>query len=225
MSYPINTISHSYLGTSVYSSLREALVTGKLKPDDKLRIRDLAMQLGTSVTPVRDAILQLAKEQALVMKTPKDIRVPVLTQAQYLEIRAIRLELEGLAAETAASKATPQDLKRIEDNINANLDAIHNDDMAEALKLNQAFHFFFAEIAQMPLLRNFLDSLWMRTGPLLALAYDHFSERMAIEHHWEVLTALRNGDGAAAKQAIRTDILDGNQMMLEFIATTEPSDD
>jgi hypothetical protein len=36
-----------------------------------------------------------------------------------------------------------------------------------------------------------------------------------------VLTALKNGDGAAAKQAIRTDILDGNQMMLEFIATTD----
>lgn len=223
MSYPINTISHSSLGTNVYSSLREALITGKLKPDDKLRIRDLALQLGTSVTPVRDAILQLAKEQALVLKTPKDIRVPVLTQAQYLEIRTIRLELEGLAAEIAASKVTPQDLQRIEDNINANLAAIHRGDMVEAIMLNQTFHFFFAEIAQMPLLRNFLDSLWMRTGPLLALAYDHFSERMAIEHHWEVLEALKKGNGAAARQAIRTDILDGNEMMLEFIAKKELS--
>lgn len=221
MSYPINTISHASLGTNVYSALREALITGKLKPDDKLRIRDLALQLGTSVTPVRDAILQLAKEQALVLKTPKDIRVPVLTQAQYLEIRAIRLELEGLAAEIAASKVTPQDLQRIEDNINANLAAIHRGDMTEAIMLNQMFHFFFAEIAQMPLLRNFLDSLWMRTGPLLALAYDHFSERMAIEHHWEVLEALKKGDGPAARQAIRTDILDGNEMMLEFIARKE----
>ncbi|KJZ35359.1 GntR family transcriptional regulator [Pseudomonas fluorescens] len=217
MSYPIGEIKHAYLGTSVYSSLREALVTGKLKPDDKLRIRDLATQLGTSVTPVRDAILQLAKEQALVMRTPKDIRVPSLTRQQYLEIRSVRLALEGLAAESAAEIATGEDLQRIEDNIRANLDAIHRGDMAEALKLNQSFHFFFAEIAQMPLLRGFLDSLWMRTGPLLALAYDHFSERVAIEHHWEVLAALKNRDGAAARQAICTDILDGNEMMLEFI--------
>lgn len=219
MSYPIGEIKHAYLGTSVYSSLREALVTGKLKPDDKLRIRDLAMQLGTSVTPVRDAILQLAKEQALVMKTPKDIRVPILTVQQYLEIRAVRLALEGLAAETAATMVTDDDFRRIEANIRANLDAIHREDMAEALKLNQTFHFFFAEIAKMPLLRAFLDSLWMRTGPLLALAYDHFSEQIAIEHHWEVLTALKNRDGAAARQAICTDILDGNNMMLEFIKT------
>lgn len=142
MSYPIGEIKHAYLGTSVYSSLREALVTGRLKPDDKLRIRDLASQLGTSVTPVRDAILQLAKEQALVMKTPKDIRVPTLTRQQYLEIRSVRLALEGLAAESAAALATEEDFQRIEANITANLEAIHREDMSEALKLNQTFHFF-----------------------------------------------------------------------------------
>jgi DNA-binding GntR family transcriptional regulator len=136
-----------------------------------------------------------------------------------LEIRAVRLALEGLAAETAASLVTDEDLERIEANIKANLDAIHREDMSEALNLNQTFHFFFADIAQMPLLRGFLDSLWMRTGPLLALAYDHFSEQMAIEHHWEVLAALKNRDGVAARQAICTDILDGNEMMLEFIKT------
>ncbi|KGF62880.1 GntR family transcriptional regulator [Pseudomonas lutea] len=217
MSYPIGGINHAYLGTSVYTSLREALVTGKLKPDDKLRIRDLATQLGTSVTPVRDAILQLAKEQALVMKTPKDIRVPILTVQQYLEIHSVRLALEGLAAQTAASMVTDEDLERIESNINANLDAIHRADMGEALSLNQSFHFFFADIAQMPLMRGFLDSLWMRTGPLLALAYNRFSEKIAIEHHWEVLAALKIRDGAAARQAICEDIIDGHDMLLEYI--------
>lgn len=71
MNYPINAISHHYLGSSVYSTLREALISGRLKPNDRLRIRELAEQVGTSVTPVRDAILQLAKEQALEMRTPK----------------------------------------------------------------------------------------------------------------------------------------------------------
>lgn len=211
MSYPFDAITHTYLGSNVYSKLRNALITGGLKPDDRLRIRELASQLGTSVTPVRDAILQLAKEKALVLKTPKDIRVPVLDSAAYLEIRTLRLNLEGLGAETAARLATSNDLKRIDANIQLNLEAINNSDLPEALRLNSEFHFLIAEAARMPLLRSYLDSLWMRAGPLIAQAYVHFSLTMAIEHHVEVLNALRQQDAAAAKHAIQADILDGNQ--------------
>jgi DNA-binding GntR family transcriptional regulator len=221
MSYPLDAINHTYLGTNVYSQLRNALITGGLKPDDRLRIRDLAAQLGTSVTPVRDAILQLAKEKALVLKTPKDIRVPVLDNAAYLEIRTLRLNLEGLGAETAARLATAQDLQRIDTNIQLNLVAINAHNVPEALRLNSEFHFLIAEAARMPLLRGILDSLWMRAGPLIAQAYAHFSLTMAIEHHVEVLNALRLQDAPAARHAIQTDILDGNQKMLEFIAVSQ----
>lgn len=221
MPYPFDAITHTYLGSNVYSQLRNALITGSLKPDDRLRIRELASQLGTSVTPVRDAILQLAKEKALVLKTPKDIRVPVLDSAAYLEIRTLRLNLEGLGAETAARLATSNDLKRIDANIQHNLEAINNNDLPEALRLNSEFHFLIAEAARMPLLRSYLDSLWMRAGPLIAQAYAHFSLTMAIEHHIEVLNALRQQDAAAAKHAIQADILDGNQKMLEFIAVSQ----
>lgn len=221
MPYPFDAITHTYLGSNVYSQLRNALITGSLKPDDRLRIRELASQLGTSVTPVRDAILQLAKEKALVLKTPKDIRVPVLDSAAYLEIRTLRLNLEGLGAETAARLATSNDLKRIDANIQLNLEAINNSDLPEALRLNSEFHFLIAEAARMPLLRSYLDSLWMRAGPLIAQAYAHFSLTMAIEHHIEVLNALRQQDAAAAKHAIQADILDGNQKMLEFISVSQ----
>ena len=221
MPYPFDAITHTYLGSHVYSQLRNALITGSLKHDDRLRIRELASQLGTSVTPVRDAILQLAKEKALVLKTPKDIRVPVLDSAAYLEIRTLRLNLEGLGAETAARLATSNDLKRSDANIQLNLEAINNSDLPEALRLNSEFHFLIAEAARMPLLRSYLDSLWMRAGPLIAQAYAHFSLTMAIEHHIEVLNALRQQDAAAAKHAIQADILDGNQKMLEFIAVSQ----
>ncbi|WP_422420492.1 GntR family transcriptional regulator [Pseudomonas sp. GZD-222] len=217
MNYPIENLKHSYLGSGIYDLLREALITGRFQPNDRLRIRDLAEQLGTSVTPVRDAILQLAKEQALVLKTPRDIRVPVLTSKQYLEIRSIRLSLEGLAAETAASLATPQQLMRLETCIENNLAAIKDNDLASALTFNHEFHFSLTQIADMPVLANLLDGLWMRTGPLIARAYGSFNERMAIDHHWDVLDALKKRDGAQARKAICSDILDGSQKMLEYV--------
>ena len=217
MNYPIERLNHSYLGSGIYGLLREALISGRLRPNDRLRIRDLAEQLGTSVTPVRDAILQLAKEQALILKTPRDIRVPMLTSKQYLEIRSIRLSLEGLAAETAASLVTPQQLERLEACIQNNLSAIRDGDLPAALTYNHEFHYALPEIADMPVLASLLDGLWMRTGPLIARAYGSFNERMAIDHHWDVFTALKKRDGPAAREAICADILDGSQKMLEYV--------
>lgn len=219
--YPIGQISHSYLGSSVYTTLREALIMGKLKPDDRLRIRDLAAQVGTSVTPVRDAILQLAKEQALVLKTPRDIRVPQLSEAQFMEIRTLRLSLEGCGAVHAATHITERDLQRLEENLALNLQAIKDNDLGAALRLNSEFHLTLAQLAQMPLLSQFIGSLWMRTGPLIAQAYAHFSRQMAVEHHAEVLEALRRRDGQATQQAIQRDIMDGSEAMLAFIVISQ----
>lgn len=204
--------------------LREALIMGRLKPDDRLRIRELAAQVGTSVTPVRDAILQLAKEQALVLKTPRDIRVPQLTSEEYMEIRTLRVTLEGTGALHAAALITPQSLAQLEENVAQNLLAIDANDLSAALRLNSEFHLLLAQLAQMPLLSQFIGSLWMRTGPLIAQAYAHFSHQMAIEHHEEVLAALRKRDGHAAQDAIQRDILDGSDTMLDFIAEAQEHD-
>jgi DNA-binding GntR family transcriptional regulator len=112
--YEFQTIDHSKLGEIVYQHIAGALTKGALKPGERLKIRDLAHEMGTSVTPVRDAILRLVHEGALLLKSPRDIRVPVLHQDRYLEIRTIRLKLEGLAAERAASNASAADIARLE---------------------------------------------------------------------------------------------------------------
>ncbi|MEG2033675.1 MAG: GntR family transcriptional regulator, partial [Janthinobacterium sp.] len=66
MNHQMDSLQHVNLGKSVYATLRDALAAGRFQPNDRLRIRELALQLGTSVTPVRDAMLQLVQEEALV---------------------------------------------------------------------------------------------------------------------------------------------------------------
>ena len=79
-------------GKLVYGRLSAALTQGQLQPDARLKIRDLAEAMGTSVTPVRDAVLQLVQEGALIMRSPRDIRVRRVSRKEYLEIRDIRVE-------------------------------------------------------------------------------------------------------------------------------------
>lgn len=217
MEYPVDELAHENLGRSVYALLRESLSSGRFRPNTRLRIRDLAGQLGTSVTPVRDAILQLAKEEALVLRSPRDIRVPVLTIEKFLEIRAIRLELEGLGAATAAMRIDRQTLKRLEELLAQNEQAIEVGDITAALQWNQAFHLGLADAACMPTLKSFIDRLWMQTAPVIAAAYESFSENMRVGHHRDILQALRDRDSDGARRAIRDDILEGGEKMLEYL--------
>ncbi|MED5595816.1 GntR family transcriptional regulator [Janthinobacterium sp. P210006] len=221
MNPSLDSLVHVNLGKSVYATLRDALAAGRFQPNDRLRIRELALQLGTSVTPVRDAMLQLVQEEALVLRSPRDFRVPVLSVARYLEIRALRLELEGLGAFEAAQRiddATLADLERL---LQANEDAIARHDLAAALQCNQAFHLGLAQAAGMPTLKRFVDHLWMQTAPLIAAGYASFSPDMRVGHHHAILVALRQRDGAAARRAIEQDILDGGTQMLAYVMRQE----
>ena len=221
MAYQLDNLTHVNLGKSVYAMLREALAAGRFQPNDRLRIRELAIQLGTSVTPVRDAMLQLVQEEALVLRSPRDFRVPVLSVARYQEIRALRLELEGLGASEAAQRIDAASLADLERLLQANEDAIARHDLAAALQCNQAFHLGLAQAAGMPTLKRFVDHLWMQTAPLIAAGYATFSPDMRVGHHRAIISALRQRDGAAARRAIEQDILDGGAQMLAYVMRQE----
>ncbi|MBV2143684.1 GntR family transcriptional regulator [Falsochrobactrum sp. TDYN1] len=188
-------------------------MSGALSPGSRLKIRDLADQMGVSVTPVRDAVLRLVNNGGLLFQSPRDIRVPVLERARYLEIRSIRMELEGLAAEQAAIYATTEDIAFLEALLQENEKALEASDYQQCLRMNQRFHFALCEIGNMPILRELLENLWLQMGPLISSGYREGGRTM-IEHHYSVVEAIKNADGTAARGAIRKDILEGGKVLL-----------
>src|SRR6478752_9373376 len=94
------------LRQQVYDSLREALTTGRFAPGQKVTFRYVAGVLGVSLTPVREALRRLVAEGAFEMNPNRSVRVPLMTRDKVLELRDIRMELEGLATGKAALVAT-----------------------------------------------------------------------------------------------------------------------
>ncbi|MCO5072899.1 MAG: GntR family transcriptional regulator [Rhizobiaceae bacterium] len=210
--FRLRAVEHDNLGEIVYGQLSEALMKGRFAPDARLTIRDLAGSLGTSVTPVRDAILRLIQDEALVQRTPRDVRVPIMTLERYWEIRQIRMKLEGLAARESALKASPEDIARLRDLIDRNERAIDRKDWLEGLDLNQTFHFALADIASMVVLRGILNRLWLQMGPLIAAYYSH-GERVMIDQHYNILKAIEDRDPDAAELAIISDISNAGDLI------------
>jgi DNA-binding GntR family transcriptional regulator len=201
------------LGEQTYEVLVDALMKGALHGGDRIRIAEVAAQLGTSITPVRDAVLRLVNDEALIMRNARDIRVATLSDAEYIEIRNIRLELEGLAAEQAACNAGPADVARLEKLLLENERAIKRRDHASGTAANQAFHAELAVIGQAPILRAVLRRLWMRVGPFISDAYRQ-GGRMINEHHYGIFEAIKAKDAQKAREAVRRDILEGSNAVL-----------
>ncbi len=217
----LSPLIHETLSESAYTTLAEALTQGRFQPGQRLKIRDLATQLGTSVTPVRDAILRLVQDEALSFRSARDIRIPGLSLPEYLEIRAIRLALEGLAAAAAAARATTDDLAGLEALLARHEAAMQAVNWRDGLKANQEFHFRLAAIARMPILAAQLRRLWLRMGPMIAQTYIEGGRAM-IEHHYPVLAALQARNPEAASRAIQRDITEGGQAILAFVSA-QPS--
>jgi DNA-binding GntR family transcriptional regulator len=210
----LSSLEHENLSDTVYATLCEAIVSGRFHSGDRLKIRDMAKQLGTSVTPVRDAILRLAHDDAVVFKSARDIRIPAITRDRYLEIRAIRLRLEALAAETAAALATQADIDGLKEILRQNEIAIDRQDRRRGTALNQAFHFQLSVIARMPFLHSTLSRIWLQMGPLIADTYLD-GKRSMIDHHYPIVDALERHDGAAAAASITSDITLGGKVLMD----------
>ena len=199
------TLTMTRLGDSAYAQVANALMAGRLPPETRITIRGLAEALGTSTTPVRDAVMRLIQEGALEQRSLRDVRVPLLTPEQFREIISMRMELEGLAAANAAVRITAAQLAAMETLIDANEEAILAQDWDRASSCNQQFHFAIIEAAEMPMLRSVVGGFWLRTGPIVAQYYRHGGRTM-IERHYQIVKLLRARDGASARRVVAEDV-------------------
>jgi DNA-binding GntR family transcriptional regulator len=207
----------SGLSVKIYLQLRQALMRGKLRPGQRLVHRTLAAELRVSPTPVREAVLRLASEAALIIDQRGVAQVPELEPATYDEILSLRLDLEGRAAAATAAQANPRLATELE-MIHARMMAARQiGDEDSHLAANEDFHFRILSASGMPVLGRLVETLWMRCGPVLRYFIPH--ERLVAGHpHLEFIAAVRDGSPDGARAAMVRDIEIGGQIILRKLA-------
>lgn len=191
----------------VHQWLRRELMRSRFRPGEKLKLRNLAEELGVSLTPVREALARLVSEGALEQLDHHSARVPVLSDERLREVCELRCDLEGKAAERAAELAKPEDADRLAE-IHARMsEARVSGRLREMLVENERFHMGLCALARMPVLLRIVEGLWLQCGPLNAsLLRMRFLHRPEEHPHHEVIRGIREGDGALARLAVQRDI-------------------
>jgi DNA-binding GntR family transcriptional regulator len=215
-------LSRDSLSTKAYQRLRRDLMEGRFQPGQKLKLRDLARELGTSPTPVREALARLVSDMALTQMDHHSVSVPPMTSQRFVEIRDLRLELEGRAAAAAADKASEAAI--------AELTKIHASQMTlqeagrwtEALVEDQRFHLALCACAEMPVLLRMVESLWMQIGPMQhALGHHRVAKEPGRHPHQIILDGLRKRDSKLTRHGLQQDLLVHSEPVVRFLESQE----
>ncbi|MGX5832163.1 GntR family transcriptional regulator [Mesorhizobium sp. 43Arga] len=205
------------LSARVYNKVREALIIGNYTPGDRLVMQHLAEQLGTSITPVREACLRLVSEQALELRSGRFATVPDLSRTRYIQIKLIRMALEGLATERAADHVTPADLEQLESFRASLVKSEKAVNLEEARFYNRSFHFGVYRLSRMPMLIGQIETMWASMGPILNVYYREIhSGYSGGEEHDHLIEALRTGNKKKARGAIENDIKRDSLSLLRY---------
>jgi DNA-binding GntR family transcriptional regulator len=188
----------------VYLGIKYAILELKFRPGSALVEDDLASQLGTSKTPVRDALLALERD-GLVTKIPyKGTYVSEVSMKDAIEIFELRAVLEGLAARLAASVITPAQLAQAVKLLDAADEALGHGDTEAASECGARFHKLLYNLADNGRLKPILEKLEEQLMRLRRMS-DQVQGRLekSSREHRQILAALHSGNPLQAETAMR----------------------
>jgi DNA-binding GntR family transcriptional regulator len=188
------------LRTTVHERVRETLrsdiLSGALKPGEHLRQSALAAGLQVSVSPVREALRDLAAEGYVRFDPRRGATVRMVDLTEFLEIRMLLETVEPLAARLATERITAEELGRMR-SLQARLELARTPE--EYTPLNTAFHDVLTAATRSPRLQAFLESLNGSSQLVVTAALDAVPHRLeqAVAEHRPILEALATRDPEA----------------------------
>ncbi len=192
----------------VLDKLREAILSGRFQPGQRLIERELVEQLGVSRTPIREALRKLELE-GLVTTLP--YKGPVVTRPSLKDARElyqVRAALEGQATALLATRATQEDLERLEAHLRAAEEAVRKGNLQVVLAANNAFHDELAHRCGNGLLESLINNLRNR---IILLRVESLSlpgrPPRSVAEHREILDRVRAQDPEGARRSMEAHIL------------------
>ena len=203
LSSNIKRAKANYAGETA-ERLRQAIVTGNLRPNQRLTESEIAKKFGISRTPVREALKQL-EMQGYLSKLPNGgLVVTDHSLSQIRNLYEIREALETMAIKLACQRATQEQLDTAAEYHARSIEVINNRNVDQFIELNSSFHDELLSACGneqlWSLIQIFRDQYFDRRLVRVFTAGDW---RTMIKHHQRLLDAVRQKDVRLAEKAVR----------------------
>lgn len=180
-----------------YAGLRDLIVTLELSPGAPLHEESLAASLGVGRTPLREAVKRLEAESLVVVHPRRGTFVAEVNLTDHALICEVRRQLEGLAAERAAVRATAADRERVRELAAAIV--AHPGGRIESMRLDTAVHREVYRCSHNRFLEANLSQYYNLALRIWYLFLDRLPEVDHRAEHLPMLEAILAGEAETAR--------------------------
>lgn len=187
-----------------YAALRRAIVGAELEPGRRLSENQLAELIGVSRTPVRDALARLRDERLVAIVPQLGTFVTFIDEEAVADAHFVREALEVGAVRIAAKETTPEAIRALHANLDAQQRAVDADDAEAFARLDDDLHHLLCDLSG----REVAWRLSERTRGqldrvrLLSLPEAGYRGQMLAEHR-AVVDAVASNDAVGAERELR----------------------
>jgi DNA-binding GntR family transcriptional regulator len=207
-----------------YNHLESAILTGELKPRERLVEKDLAERLRMSRTPIREALRRL-EERGMVRIFPRrGAVVSDLSPSDVENIYAVRSHLEVFAAHLAAQHISREGLMRVAEMETAHAKLAEGRDVRVLMLANDRFHDAIYAAAENPCLVELIQQLRRQVHMVRFNAWA-LPERIArsLAEHRRMMEALEIRDGGGLAELTQAHIQVAKDTYLSYLDTRPES--
>jgi DNA-binding GntR family transcriptional regulator len=200
--------------------LEQDIVTGALRPGERLDEQSLAARFGVSRTPIREALMQLASAGLVRLEARRGAFVASLSLREVIERFEVMAALEGACGALAARRLTEEGRARLLEAHEACRREAPGGDADAYYYANERFHHVLYEACHNAYLAEQSRQLHARLKPYRRLQLRARSRvATSLAEHQAVVDAILAGDGERAERALKGHILIQGDRLSDFIAT------
>lgn len=202
----------------VFNTLRKAILTGQLKPGERLMEVHLANRLGVSRTPIREAIRKLELEGLVVMIPRRGAEVARITEKSLKDVLEVRRAMDALSVELACDRISEEELKKLEAACKEFEEATKSKDAAVIAKADVALHDIIVQAAGnqrlCQLVNNLAEQMYRYRFVYIK---DDSQHKKLIAEHQEIFESILERNKERAANAARVHIDNQEKSILEQI--------
>ena len=191
----------------VFNTLRQAILTGELKPGERLMEIHLADKLGVSRTPIREAIRKLELEGLVTMIPRRGAEVAQITEKSMSDVLEVRRTLDALCAELACDRISEEGLAALKDACGQFEQCVAGRDAQRIAQADVALHDIILQATGnqrlIQMVNNLAEQMYRYRFEYIKDSSQH--ERL-VEEHKIIYQSILNKDKETAAAAARTHI-------------------
>ena len=225
-------VSRATLALQLEDALRADILSGELRPGERLRASDIAPRYGVSATPLREALQRLAVEGLVVLDARIGVRVSLISRADLRDVYETRVVLESEALRRSMTRgdmawiarvgAALEDLRAVTPRAQLSIGDGSADGAAKAWSgAHREYDMQLLGECGSPWLLRFIDTLskrcerYRRAAGQLANAYVKW-----LEEHEAIYDAISAGDESRAVAILEQHLLDTRKMVEMHLGDT-----